>query len=176
MVEQNIEKIVKYLSSTFLISFIYSYNWLNIIQFPEFYYKMKTKYPKMSVFLNKVSRPSYWALETAPLSYKKQIAYTLTHHLDRYSHDWGSTRQQDMVKELKGIRDILLNDKTRTSQNIKNYRTIFKIEKYREGSIIDVVQEIEDRYILDCPDELKDYSVAEELRTLYNELTKDNQI
>lgn len=151
------------------VTIVYTYNWLNIIQFPQFYYLFKPDHPNVEIHMNKVTYPAYWALDAAPPDYRTQIAETLSIELQKNSFTESSR------KELENIIKYLKNCEVTKETNLNNYKNIFLLEKYREGKILKVIKYIEKKLITPMS-VLEGYSVTKDLTSTYKNLKLSKQI
>ena len=159
----------------FFLSIIYTYNWLNIIQLPEFIILMSKKYPDVLVNLNSITLPLEWNINTAPPDFRVQIVERLEHELSR-----GTFIRKPLEEEVRSVVELLKNNTLSKSDNFTEYEKIYIVDKYRSTNILTVIEYIENNFVLGSS-RLEGYSVTKDLKTTmsqikYKNLEKNNII
>ena len=159
----------------FNLSIVFSYNWLNIIQLPDFFTSMTKKYPDILIHLNSITLPSEWNIKTAPPDFRIQIVERLEHELSI-----GTFIGMHVEQEVRSILELLKNNTLTKLDNFTEYERIHITDKQRSTNILIVIEYIENNYVLGSS-RLEGYSVTKDLRTTikqikYKQLQKDTSI
>ena len=154
--QKNLEK--------FSLSIIYTYNWLNIIQLPEFIISMTKKYPDVVIHLNSITQPSEWNIKTAPPDFRVQIVERLEHELSI-----GTFISKNSEDEVRSIVEILNSNTLTKLDNFREYERIYLTDKKRSTDILTVIEYIENNFVLGSS-RLEGYSVTKDLRATMTQI------
>ena len=154
--QKNLEK--------FSLTIIYTYNWLNIIQLPEFIISMTKKYPDVVIHLNSITLPSEWNIKTAPPDFRVQIVERLEHELSI-----GTFISKNSEDEVRSIVEILNSNTLTKLDNFREYERIYLTDKKRSTDILTVIEYIENNFVLGSS-RLEGYSVTKDLRATMTQI------
>ena len=146
------------------LSIIFSYNWLNIIQLPDFFITMTKKYPDVIIHLNSITYPSEWNIKTAPPDFRVQIVERLERELSI-----GTFISKNSKDEVRSIIEILKSCTLTKLDNSKEYERIYLTDKKRSTDILLVIEHIENTYVLGGS-KLEGYSVTKDLRATMTQI------